>query len=468
MGGIMPITSRSTVSITFVLLLLVATCFAQNGTTAEVDLFVKTEIQKQRIPGVAIAVVKNGKVVLAKGYGFANVEHQVPVKAETIFQSGSIGKQFTATAVMMLVEAGRINLDEKISSYLGAVPESWRGITVRHLLTHTSGLTDYPQDFDFRLDYTEDELLKRAQAVTPAFQPGERWQYSNLAYVTLGILIHKVSGKFYGDFLQERVFKPLGMTSTRIINEADIIPDRAAGYRMVRDELKNQNWVSPSLNTTADGALYFNVLDVAKWDAALYGESLLKKSSLDQMWTRVKLNNNTTVGYGFGWSLGQMNGHRVIEHGGAWQGFTSYIARYVDDQLTVIVLDNLAGGNAGKFARRIAAIYEPALARKAIEDKEPQVTVLAKDLLEKLIQNKVDTSIFTPPGLASVSPRTERISRLLKSLGTLKKVELVERSESGEERVYGYQLTYQGGTRLFKLSLAKGNKVSDLYFIDDY
>jgi CubicO group peptidase (beta-lactamase class C family) len=149
-----------------VLLFFVVTATAQNGSTAQIDEFVKAEMQRQHLPGVSLAIVKDGTLVYAKGYGYSNVEHQVPVKPETIFQSGSIGKQFTATAVMLLVEEGKVSLDEKISKYLGDVPEAWQNITVRHLLTHTSGLTDYPDDFDFRRDYTEDELLKRAQDQT--------------------------------------------------------------------------------------------------------------------------------------------------------------------------------------------------------------------------------------------------------------------------------------------------------------
>ncbi|HEV8368096.1 MAG TPA: serine hydrolase domain-containing protein [Pyrinomonadaceae bacterium] len=452
-----------------IIVLVVFPCSAQNGTTSKIDDYVQTEMKKQRIPGISLAIVKNGQIVIAKGYGLANVEHQVPVKPETIFQSGSMGKQFTATAVMMLVEEGKVSLDEKISKYLGEVPEAWQNMTVRHLLTHTSGLTDYPEDFDFRRDYTEDELLKRAQAITPAFKPGEKWQYSNLAYVTLGILIHKVSGQFYGDFLQARVFKPLGMSNTRIISEADIVTNRAAGYRYVKDELKNQNWVSPTLNTTADGALYFNVLDVAKWDAALYGESLLKTPSLQQMWTPVRLNNNKTFDYGFGWGFSQMNGHRVIEHGGAWQGFTSYIGRYVDDRITVIVLDNLAGGNAGKIARHVAAIYSPELARKAIEDKEPQVTAFTKDLIQKFAEGTADPNAFTPEGRAEFFPvRSERVARLLKSLGGLTKMELVERVEKDGYRVYGYQLSYEKGTRFFRMNLTQDSKIAELAFIDDF
>jgi CubicO group peptidase (beta-lactamase class C family) len=335
---------------------------AQDTAPPGIDEYVKTEMTKERIPGLSLALIKDGRIILAKGYGLANVELQVPVKPETIFQSGSVGKQFTATAVMMLVEEGKLGLEDKISKYFSDAPESWKFITVRHLLTHTSGMTDYPRDFDFRRDYTEDELLKRAQAIPLAFQPGEKWQYSNLGFVTLGILIHKVSGKFYGDFLQERIFTPLGMNTARIISEADIVPNRAAGYHLVRGELKNQDWVSPTLNTTADGALYLTVFDMAKWDAALYTEKLLKKSSIDQMWTPVKLNNGTRQPYGFGWSLGEVRGHHIVRHGGAWQGFKCFILRYPDDKFTVVLFANLIQTNESKLAHDIAAIYIPDLA----------------------------------------------------------------------------------------------------------
>src|SRR5215204_5808755 len=216
----------------FVILILVSTLavFGQ-GLEASVGQFIRSEMERQKIPGVSLAVVKDGKPWIVKGYGFANLEHQVPVKPETIFQTGSVGKQFTATAVMLLVEEGRIGLDEKISKYLGEVPEAWKNITIRQVLSHTSGMTDYPTDFDFRRDYTEDELLKRANGIPLAFHPGEKWSYSNLGFVTLGVIIHKVTGKFYGDFLQERVFRPLGMTTARVISESDIVPNRASGYR---------------------------------------------------------------------------------------------------------------------------------------------------------------------------------------------------------------------------------------------
>jgi CubicO group peptidase (beta-lactamase class C family) len=324
---------------------------------AKIDEYIKAEMHNQRIPGLSLAVIKDGRIVLAKGYGLANVEHQVPVKPETIFQSGSVGKQFTATAVMLLVEEGKIGLDDKIDKYFADLPENWKKITVRHLLTHTAGTGDYPKDFDFRRDYTEDELLKRAEAIPLAFQPGEKWSYSNLGYLTLGVLIRKVTGKFYGDFIQERIFKPLGMNTARVISEADIIPNRAAGYRLDDGELKNQIWVSPTLNSTADGALYLTVLDLAKWDAVLYHEKLLKKSSLEQMWSPVRLNDGKTHPYGFGWEVKQISGRRIIEHGGSWQGFKAIIERHIDDRLTIVVFANLSQANIQKISRGVAAIY---------------------------------------------------------------------------------------------------------------
>ena len=346
-------------------LLFAANCFAQDGVSAKVDEYIRAEMKAQQIPGVSLAVIRNGEIVLARGYGLANVELQVPVKPETIFQSGSVGKQFTATAIMMLVEEGKLSLSDKITKYFADAPETWRNITIRHLLTHTSGLGDYPQDFDLRRDYTEDELVQRVKATSLAFQPGEKWSYSNLAYVMLGVLIHKITGKFYGDFLQERIFRPLDMSTARIISEADIVPNRAAGYRVVNGQLKNQNWVSPTLNTTADGALYLTVYDLAKWDAALYTEKLLKRSSLEQMWTPVQLNNGKTFPYGFGWALPMVNGHRLIEHGGSWQGFKSQISRYVDDKLTVVVFANQARANPATLAHGVAALFNTELTRAA-------------------------------------------------------------------------------------------------------
>ncbi|HEY6372885.1 MAG TPA: serine hydrolase domain-containing protein [Candidatus Sulfotelmatobacter sp.] len=333
---------------------------AQNpATSAAVTDYVRAEMQRQRIPGLSLLVVKGGKVIHAEGFGLANVELQVPVKPETIFQSGSVGKQFTATAVMMLVGEGKIGLDDPLTKYFPEAPASWKEVTVRELLSHTAGLGDYPKDFNFRKDWTEDEELKLIESIPLAYSPGTNWAYSNFGYVTLGILIHRVTGEFYGDFLQQRIFQPLGMTSTRSIREADIVPNRAAGYRLLKGELKNQEWVAPVVNTSADGSLYFSILDLAKWDAALYTEKLLKRSSFELMWTPVKLKNGqpNKGNYGFGWFIDERAGRRCIHHDGSWQGFETAIDRYVDDQLTVVALANLADSSPGKITQHVAEMY---------------------------------------------------------------------------------------------------------------
>jgi CubicO group peptidase (beta-lactamase class C family) len=327
--------------------------------TDAVDDYVRAEMAKQHIPGLALLVSRGGQVLRAQGYGLANVELQVPVKPETIFQSGSVGKQFTAAEVMMLVEEGKIGLEDPLTKYFPDAPATWKQVTIRELLSHTAGFTDYPKDFDMRKDYTEGDLIKIVGNIPLAFPPGTRWSYSNLGFLTLGIVIHKVTGEFYGDFLQQRIFRPLGMRATRIISEADIVPNRSAGYRLVKGELKNQEWVSPTVNTPADGSLYFSIADLARWDAALYTEKLLKRSSLEQMWTVSKLSNGqpNSGHYGFGWFIESKKGHRVVEHAGAWQGFETQISRYVDDRLTVVVLTNLAEAEPATVADHVAQMY---------------------------------------------------------------------------------------------------------------
>ena len=256
----------------------------------KIDQYVTVQMKRQHIPGLALGIYRRGEIIKALGYGLANLELDAAVKPETIFQSGSVGKQFTATGIMMLVEEGKIHLDDSIVKYFEKSPDVWKPVKVKNLLSHTSGIAEYESGprtkpgapFYLRLDYTEDDLFDKIAALPMDFQPGEKWRYTNTNYVLLGMMIHKVTGQFYGDFLRDRIFKPLGMNATRVISEADIIPNRSSGYRLVKGEWKNQEWVSPTFNSTADGALYFNVLDLAKWDGALYTEKLLKKSSFDR------------------------------------------------------------------------------------------------------------------------------------------------------------------------------------------
>jgi CubicO group peptidase (beta-lactamase class C family) len=338
--------------------------------SAQVDEVVRAQMREQGIPGVSLAVMRNGKIIKASGYGLANLELSVPVAPEMVFHSGSLAKAFTATAVMMLVEQGKVGLDDRIAKYVKEAPAAWDEVTIRRLLSHTSGLRDYFGEegdlkADLRRDFTEEELVRIFAAQTMRFAPGEKWSYCNAGYVVLGVLIHRVTGRFWFDFVKQRILDPLGMTSTRLINTDDIIPNRVSGYTLVKGQLKNDPWMAPSWGTTADGSLYMSVVDMAKWDAALYTEKLVKRSTLEQMWTPVRLNAGTTYPYGFAWRVREVQGHRLIQHDGVDVSFTTRFARYVNDGLSIIVLLNVGEDEEAAMPTRmtdsVAAIYIPGL-----------------------------------------------------------------------------------------------------------
>jgi CubicO group peptidase (beta-lactamase class C family) len=469
-------TLRYLLLICLAIFLVSTPCLAQQSkedraVAARIDRVIEQQMDANKIPGVSLAVLRNGKIVLLKSYGLANVEHQVPVKPETIFQSGSMGKQFTAAAVMLLVQENKLSLDDRISKYFPDAPESWKDITVWNLLTHTSGLGDYPADIDLRRDYTEDEYFASFKKAPLDFAPGSSWNYSNVGYVTLGILIRKVTGKYYGDFLKERIFEPLGMTTARIISEADIVPNRAAGYRLVEGALKNQEWVSPSTNSTADGSLYLSILDLAKWDAALYTDKLLTHASREKIWTAARLSDGTTKDYGFGWHLADLHGRRAVFHGGAWQGFKTFIVRFLEAKLTIIFLANSWETRDFKLARRLAASFYPDLELpdvKTIPDTEPKTTSLMRRALMQIVTGKIDEQLFTPGYRAVVlgdegKRMQKRLNAFSLPVAIIHSSELVERRS---ERVYRYLLTDVGRSLTCTVKLTPGDKVASIELVE--
>ena len=429
-----------------------------------VDSLVSTEMQRQKFPGLSVVVVRDGKIDYVKGYGLANIEHKVAVKPETIFQSGSVGKQFTAFAIMLLVEDGKISLSDKLTRFFPGAPASWDSITVQNLLTHTAGFGGYMDNFNFRGDYTEDSLFNIIKKIPLQFAAGEKSVYSNMGYVTLGLIISKVTGKFYGDFLKQRIFKPLGMTTARIISEYDIVPNRAAGYELVNGEIKNQEWVSPSINTTADGSMYVTALDMAKWEAGLNAGSLLKKESYEIMWSPVKLNDGSTYPYGFGWRIDSIQNKKIVEHDGTWQGFESTIKRYPQKKIAVIVLANMRTTNTNRIASRILELYQPELRRprlQAIKDNEPQVTALVKNFVVKLIDSELTPDIFTAEFGQAFIPRSGRATAHLKSLGDFKSMQLLDRKVGEHQsRIYHYRLLFSKEAEELLITITKDNKIA--------
>jgi len=348
--------------------------------TDSIDRFVNAEMERQHIPGMSVAVLIGDSVMMARGYGWANLELRVPASDSTIYQSGSIGKQFTSALVLMLVEQGRLRLDDPIVRYLPEGRQRWKGITLRHLLTHTSGIPEYTDTVvDLHRDYTEDQLVRIAARLPLDFRPGTRWSYSNTGYLLLGALIHRVTGTFYGDLLRDSLFAPLGMRTARVISEDDIVPNRAAGYRLVHGDVKNQTWVAPSLNTTADGSLYLSLRDYERWAVALNHRERPSAGVLEMALTPAPLVGGGTYPYGAGWFLVPQRGHRRIGHTGAWQGFQTSIQRYPEFDLTVIALANLSGSKPGPVSEAIAGIVQPALTAPQMLTPDSNVDSLAAE-----------------------------------------------------------------------------------------
>ena len=327
-----------------------------------VDRYLRAELARQRIPGMSVAILRGDSVLLARGYGFADLEHRVPATDSTMYQSGSLGKPFTAAAIVTLAAEGKLGLDDPIRRYFSVGPAAWGAVTVRHLLTHTSGIPDYTDGLvDYRRDYTEDELVATAARLPLEFAPGTSWSYSNTGYALLGFLVRRVTGRFYGDWLRERVFGPLGMRTARVISESDIVPNRAAGYELVEGVIRNQQWVSPTLNTTADGSLYLSVKDLTRWTIGLNHARRPDSAALAMSWTPVRLRSGATYPYGFGWMLDHQRGSPRTGHRGAWQGFKTSLQRYPESDLTVIVLANLDAALPAPISFAVAGILHPKL-----------------------------------------------------------------------------------------------------------
>ena len=386
------------------------TAAAATAGADNIDDFVKAEMAKRQIPGVSIAVIRDGKLVKAEGYGLANVELKAPATPETVYQLASVSKQFTAAAILLLAQDGKLAIEDKIHKHLPDLPQAWNEVTVRHLLDHTSGIKSYTSLPDFfktaRKDYTHQEIIKLVADSPMEFKPGEKWAYNNTGYFLLGIIVENVSGKGFGDFLEERVFKPLGMNSTRMNDYRTIMLNRAQGYSAAGGKLVNGEYVSPTQPFSA-GALVSTVADMAKWDAALNSEGVLPKSVRDRMWTEAKLNDGKGAGYGFGWSVGNRNGRKLVEHGGGIQGFSTHFSRFLDDRLSVIVLTNSDSGRAGVIANGIAGLTIPALKvaeLRPIPDKDSETTNLLRKAFLSLIAAKPEEAPLTDSFKAFLTP----------------------------------------------------------------
>jgi CubicO group peptidase (beta-lactamase class C family) len=332
---------------------------ALDGTTRadRVDDYLQKEMGQHGIPGAALLVLKDGHAVKTAAYGFANLEFHVPVRPEMVFEIGSLTKQFTAAGILLLQQDGKLSVDELVSRYLQGMPATWSQITIRQLLTHTSGIKSYTglDGFELRRHLTQAQFIQALAGLPLEFQPGTSWKYCNTGYNLLGFIIENVSGKNYWDFMSTRIFQPLGMTSTTNRLPSLIITNRASGYEQTNHVLINRD---PDLTDVfSAGALVSTVLDLSRWDQTLTGDKLLSAESKEQMWQPAMLRNGKSTEYGFGWFIDTLEGHRNIGHSGSTSGFSASLQRFPDDKLTVILLTNTDEQIATTLARKIASFF---------------------------------------------------------------------------------------------------------------
>jgi CubicO group peptidase (beta-lactamase class C family) len=301
----------------------------------------------------SVLVTRDGMPLFSKGCGLANAEHQVPNTPQTKFRLGSITKQFTAMAILVLQERGKLAVEDPIGMYLDDAPTTWEAVTIHHLLTHTSGVPSYTSDPEYVKKMAQPETVKsmiaRFKDKPLEFKPGEKFQYSNSGYFLLGAIIEKVSGQSYEAFLKEAIFDPLDMRDTGYDHPATVLAHRASGYTRKGDVLRNAEYLDMA-QPYAAGSLYSTTLDLARWDRALSDGALISKESMIRMFTPEKND------YAYGWSVTTRSGRKEIAHGGGINGFATDIVRYPDQKVCVVVLCNVLPANPGKIARDLAAI----------------------------------------------------------------------------------------------------------------
>ncbi|MGV3456042.1 serine hydrolase [Sphingomonas sp.] len=343
---------------------------------ARMDAVVRDDADKGAFMG-AVLVARDDVVLFDKGYGSANLEWNIPNDGATKFRLGSVTKQFTAVAILLLQDRGKLTLDAPVKTYLPDAPAAWDKVTVRHLLTHSAGIPNFTNFPDYgatkTLPATHDSLIARFRDKPLEFAPGEKFAYSNSGYVLLSAIVEKLSGQGYTAFVAENLFKPLGMADTGYDSHAMILPRRASGYAPGPKGPVNADYISMTIPQGA-GGLYSTTRDLLKWQRGIYGGKLLKPATVAAFRTPYK------DGYALGIGVQSAGGVTTIEHGGGIEGFNTSLAYDPDRKLTVVVLGNLNGPAPGKLSKALMTLARGGTVTLAAERKE--ITVAPDQLAQ--------------------------------------------------------------------------------------
>lgn len=348
-------------------------------TTAAVDA-IFSDLSKPGSPGCSLAVARKGKIIYQRGYGLANIEENVAITPQTVFDIGSTSKQFTAASILLLEKQGKLSVNDDVRKYIPELPDYGKKITILHLLNHTSGLRDYLSLMDLAGIHTDSvttdedalQIIARQRALN--FDPGSEWLYSNTGYFLLSVIVKRVSGKTLLEFAAENIFTPLAMTHTQYRDDhTSLLPGRALAYEAKEKDKGDGFHLSVSyFEQTGDGAVHTSVEDLLKWDENFYTGQVGGKDLLAELQEQGKLNSRKVLDYAKGLSIGNYRGLRTVSHGGAWGGYRAQLLRFPEQHFSVVCLCNLANANPSKRAGQVADIYLNSLMKPKEDKKESE------------------------------------------------------------------------------------------------
>lgn len=433
----------------------------------KIDAIAIDALQTQALGGLALAVVRDGRVVYSRGYGFSSVELQQTMRDSSLFEIGSITKEFTAAVVLSLVEDGRFTLDTPLSKFVPDFPRA-KDITIRDLLSMRSGIPDYTDQPGFDktalTSTTPQAIVDTVKQLPLDFEPGTQWEYSNTNYVLLGMVVEKAAGTAYVDQLFDKVVKPLNMLVTTFGNVGASSPDMATGYALQGGRLRpdtpwNLDWAYSA------GGIVSNVLDLAVWDTALLNGKLLNNADLRLMWSATTLKDGTTVPYGFGWTIESLYGHREIDTNGGLPGYNGRNATFPNDKFDVVVLGNSQSFNAGPVVDQIFTMFFPPTQEQVAEQTSGDAAALvrSKSIFRELQAGTLPESQLLPVAAKHLTSALRAQAKAqLRPLGAPLKFEQTDKYLLGTQTVYTYRLTFKQAAIGFVVSLDSQGKVGSL------
>lgn len=433
----------------------------------DVDRYIAQESRLSGLPAVVLGVIRDGQLVDQRAAGFANLELQVPANPDNVFEIGSISKQFTAYAILILLEQGKIDLQSPVGAYLPELPEAWGSISLHRLLTHTSGLPDLEEAFGYgiyRETPSDGEFMKRLQALPIEFKPGDKWQYANTNYWLLAKVIEKVSGLAYSEYMQAAIFESLGMKSTRSALPRQLLRNRASGYERVGKVFENRDAIQPHTGRGL-GDIATTVTDMALWEREQLSPRLVSAATAELARQPVALNDGSHKPYGYGWSTEQLLPLSTLSHDGQTAGFTAAYIRVPEKKLAAVVLINAYNGVAVEIGMVALGAIDAALKPRRLEripDPDPAVTARVSAILSGAASPNLEwhKDWFTEDYWRSIEPLLAVTVENNRDYGPLLSVTLVGINDADGEVTRTYRAKYESVSRIGTWRFDKEGRVS--------